>query len=91
MQTFAHFEHVIIFELFGAVFCAAYPRRLFLVCCIVFGTAIALELLQTITPDRHGTVVDALDKIGGGAGGILITKAAFSLWHQMAARKDARA
>ncbi len=74
-RTFASFEHVIAFALFGAIFCSAYPRQIILVCCIVFGTAIVLEILQTLTPDRHGTSRDALEKMGGGAGGILFTKA----------------
>ena len=43
MQTYAHFEHVIAFAILGALFGFAYPRRLTLVCCIVFGAAAALE------------------------------------------------
>src|SRR5829696_2032417 len=53
MQTYAHFEHVIAFALLGFLFGFAYPRRLILVCCIVFGAAALLEVLQTMTPDRH--------------------------------------
>jgi hypothetical protein len=33
-----------------------------------------LEYLQTLTPDRHGTLVDAFEKIGGGAFGICAAK-----------------
>jgi VanZ family protein len=80
MQTYAHFEHVIAFAILGALFGFAYPRRLILVCCIVFGAAAALEILQTMTPDRHGTLVDALEKMAGGAAGILFARTAQRLW-----------
>jgi hypothetical protein len=80
MHTYAHFEHVIVFAMFGAIFGFAYPRHVLLVCSVVFGTAVALELLQTVTPDRHGTLMDALDKIAGGAFGILFAKTALNFW-----------
>jgi VanZ family protein len=75
MQTYAHFEHVIAFAILGALFGFAYPGRLILVCCVVFGAAALLEILQTMTPDRHGTLVDALEKIAGGAVGITLARA----------------
>ena len=78
----AHFVHFTAFALVGVIFCIAYQRRIFFVCCVVFGTAIALELLQTLTPDRHGTLVDALDKLAGGAGGILIAGAGLTIWQR---------
>ncbi|KRR27864.1 hypothetical protein CQ14_08470 [Bradyrhizobium lablabi] len=80
MQTYAHFEHVIAFAILGALFGFAYPRRLILVCCIVFGAAVLLEILQTTTPDRHGTLIDAFEKIAGGAAGILFARTARQLW-----------
>src|SRR5215218_2520855 len=67
MQTYAHFEHVIAFAFLGALFGFAYPRRLVIVCSIVFGAPALLEILQTMTPDRHGTLVDAFEKMAGGA------------------------
>jgi VanZ family protein len=73
------FEHIIAFALFGAVFCITYPRRTFMVCCIVFVSIIALELMQTLTPDRHGTLSDALEKIVGGGCGIFIAKCVINL------------
>jgi VanZ family protein len=75
MQTFAHFEHVIVFAVLGALFGFAYPRHLLLACFIVLGAAALLEILQTTTPDRHGTWVDALEKMSGGAAGIATAKA----------------
>jgi VanZ family protein len=80
MQTYAHFEHVIAFAILGALFGFAYPRRLILVCGIVFGAAALLEILQTMTPDRHGTLIDALEKMAGGAAGILFARTARHLW-----------
>ena len=74
MRTYAHFEHIIAFFLLGALFAFAYPRRPILVCCIVFGAALGLEILQTVTPDRHGTLIDALEKIAGGAAGIVLAR-----------------
>ena len=74
MQTYAHFEHVIAFALLGVLFSFAYPARLILVCVIVFGAAASLEIMQTLTPDRHGTWIDALEKMAGGGTGILLAK-----------------
>ncbi len=71
MRRYAHVEHVVAFAVFGALFSFAYPKRLLVVCAVVLGSAISLEYLQTLTPDRHGTAVDAFEKMLGGAGGIL--------------------
>jgi VanZ family protein len=74
MGTYAHVEHMIAFAMVGALFSFAYPRRTILVCSIVFGGAALLEFLQTLTPDRHGTLIDALEKMAGGAVGILLAR-----------------
>jgi len=70
MATWAHMEHAIAFLTLGGLFALAYPRRTVLVCMIVIGSAIAFELLQTVTPDRHGTLFDASEKIIAGCVGI---------------------
>ena len=80
MRTYAHLVHVIAFTIFGILFAFAYPKRVVFVCCIVFISAIALEYLQTLTPDRHGTLIDALEKIAGGAFGILVARAVLYFW-----------
>lgn len=80
MQTYAHFEHVIAFALLGALFSFAYPNRFLLVCFIVLGGAVLLEIAQTLTPDRHGTLIDAMEKIAGGAIGILAARAIRHFW-----------
>src|SRR5664280_512308 len=65
MRTYAHFEHVIAFAFFGTLVAFAYPKRVIFVCCIIFITAVTLEYLQTLTPDRHGTLIDACEKVLG--------------------------
>ena len=85
MRCYAHFEHVIIFAVFGALFSFAYPKRLLFVCCIVFISAVALEYFQTFTPDRHGTLIDAFEKVVGGALGILAAHAI--LWFTQSRRR----
>src|ERR1700730_6716390 len=69
-------EHIGAFAVLGGLFCLAYPRHIIFVCFIVLGSAVLLEYLQTLTPDRHGTVVDALEKVAGGALGICAARVA---------------
>jgi VanZ family protein len=75
MRIYVHFEHVIAFALFGALFSFAYPGRLIFVCSIICISAVALEYLQTLTPDRHGTLIDAFEKVAGGEFGIFVAHA----------------
>jgi hypothetical protein len=82
MRKYAAVEHFVAFAVFGALFSIAYPKRFVTICCVVFGSVIALELAQTITPDRHGTVIDAIQKVSGGACGILSAKFAIYFWHR---------
>ncbi len=67
-------EHVAAFALLGGLFYLAYPKRLVFVLTIVLGSAVLLELAQLLTPDRHGTAIDALQKLAGGAAGIFVMK-----------------
>jgi len=85
MRFYGHFAHVIGFAVFGALFAFAYPRRVIFVCSIVFISAVALEYLQTLTPDRHGRLVDAVEKAAGGALGILAAHAI--LWFTQSRRR----
>jgi VanZ family protein len=85
MRMYAHFEHVMAFAIFGALFAFAYPRHVIFVCSIVFVSAVALEYLQTLTPDRHGTLIDAFEKIVGGSLGIFATHA--FLWFAQSRRQ----
>lgn len=63
------------FALVGLLFGLAYPRHLWLVLTLVGGAAVGLEVLQHLTPDRHGEVRDALVKLAGGVTGIGISLA----------------
>jgi uncharacterized membrane protein YwaF len=47
-------EHLAAFAVLGALFCLVYPRHIAFVCLIVFGSAVVLEIMQLLTPDRHG-------------------------------------
>jgi len=84
MRSYAHVEHVIAFAIFGALFSFAYPKRIIFACCVVFLSPVILEYLQTLTPDRHGTLIDAFEKIIGGALGIIAAHAI--LWFARTSR-----
>lgn len=72
LYTSASLEHLAAFAVIGVLFCVAYPRHIALVCLIVLGSAVLLELAQLLTADRHGRVQDALEKMAGGALGIMV-------------------
>jgi VanZ family protein len=82
ISSSADLEHIIAFAVAGLLFCLAYPRQIVRVCFIVLGSAVLLEYLQTLTPDRHGTILDASEKIVGGAFGIFAARATRYLWHR---------
>jgi hypothetical protein len=75
-------EHIVAFAATGLLFCLAYPRQIVRVCLIVLGSAVLLEYLQTLTPDRHGTLLDASEKVFGGAFGIFATSASLYFSHR---------
>ena len=87
MNTYAHVEHIIAFVVVGALFGFAYPRRTVAVCCFVFAAAALLEILQTLTPDRHGTLVDALEKMAGGLAGTIAARAILEIGFSKASKK----
>jgi VanZ family protein len=75
MRSLAHLEHVVAFAVLGALFSFAYPKRIIFACCVIVSSAIILECLQTLTPDRHGTLIDAFEKMAGGLLGIFAATA----------------
>jgi hypothetical protein len=79
LPTSSSFERLAVFAVLGALFCLVYPRRIALVCLIVLGSAMALELVQLLTPDRHGRISDAVEKIAGGAAGVVAGRAILHL------------
>lgn len=60
------------YAVFGLLFYLAYPRHLVSVCIVVLGSAIVLELLQALVPDRDPRAMDAIEKLSGGAAGIAL-------------------
>jgi VanZ family protein len=75
LPTSTSFEHVAAFAVLGGLFCLAYPRHIILVCLIVLGSAVLFEFAQLLTPDRHGRIQDAIEKMTGGAVGIVAGRA----------------
>ena len=76
MREYATIEHLLVFAAFGALLSSAYPSRLMFICCLLLMGAPLLEYLQTLTPDRHGTIRDACEKIAGGLVGAIEMHAA---------------
>jgi hypothetical protein len=58
------------YGLLGVLFRLAYPNRVRLVWALVLGSAVVLELMQIVVPDRDARVIDAAEKLAGGAAGI---------------------
>jgi len=75
LSTSPSVEHLAAFTVLGLLFCLAYPRHVVLVCVIVLGSAVSLEVAQLITSDRHGRIMDAIEKMAGGAVGIVAGRA----------------
>ena len=76
LHTYTLIEHLLVFALFGALLAFAYPDRILIACCVVLFGAPLLEYLQTLTADRHGTILDACEKVIGGLLGVLAAHAA---------------
>ena len=66
-------EHVGAFAVIGFLFYVTYTRTT-LVCLLVLGSAVILELLQLVVPDRDARVMDAVEKLIGGGIGIISAK-----------------
>lgn len=66
-------EHVGAFAAMGFLFSLTYSRTT-LVCLLVLGSAVILELLQLVVPDRDAHVMDAVEKLIGGGVGIIAAR-----------------
>lgn len=73
-------ERAIALALVGFVFALAYPRRIILVAAIVLGATALLELLQLLSPSRHGRLIDVAVKTVGAAVGIALGWLAARRW-----------
>jgi VanZ family protein len=71
-------EHVGAFAVIGFLFSVTCTRTT-LVCLLVLGSAVILELLQLVVPDRDARVIDAVEKLIGGGAGIIAAKLMYPL------------
>ncbi|MBX9840394.1 MAG: VanZ family protein [Xanthobacteraceae bacterium] len=81
----AHVEHLAAYAFIGLLFGLVYPRQTFLNGVVVLGTATLLEVLQLMTPDRHGRIADLGFKLAGAIAGIVAAKIAarqIALWRR---------
>jgi hypothetical protein len=76
IQHYVRFEHVIAFAVVAVLLSLAYPSRPWFVSGAVLLSILVLEYLQTLTPDRHGSLTDAGEKILGGILGVVF----FNSW-----------
>ena|ERR1700730_16181166 len=72
-------ERFAAYAFLGLLFNLAYPRHVTFVSLIVFGSAVILEFLQLFVPDRDARVLDAIEKLAGGAVGILTARTMLGL------------
>jgi hypothetical protein len=69
-------ERLLAYGLLGTLFVMAYPQHFLRVITLILVVASVLELLQHLTPDRHGHIADAGEKIAGGVAGASIARLA---------------
>jgi len=65
-------ERALAFVGLGFLFALAYPRHVWWTALLVVLCTCGLEVLQNLRPDRHGRELDALVKVMGGIGGMII-------------------
>ncbi|MBN8942804.1 MAG: VanZ family protein [Rhizobiales bacterium] len=63
-------ERFLAFAIIGGLFGLAYPKRWPLVLALVLGSAAAFELMQHLSPGRHGRLADFAVKAAGGIAGL---------------------
>ncbi|MGL4314785.1 MAG: VanZ family protein [Sphingomonas sp.] len=63
-------ERFFAFAVIGGLFGLAYPKRWPLVLALVLGSAAAFELMQHLSPGRHGRLADFAVKAAGGLAGL---------------------
>ena len=72
-------QRFIAYLVLGLLFVSAYPRRFVRSLMFVVFVALGLEAAQQLTPDRHGRLVDAIEKVAGGLLGCSVARSANAL------------
>lgn len=80
-------EHVGAFAVIGFMFSVAYSRTA-LAPILVLGSAVVLELLQLVVPDRDPRVIDAAQKLIGGGIGIVAARIVCAIIFANPAREE---
>jgi VanZ family protein len=81
-------ERSLAFAVAGFLFALAYPRRIWVTLVAVLGGAVVLEVLQVLTPTRHGQLLDAASKVLGGCIGIAAGLVLLWLWSRIARQRQ---
>lgn len=71
---FVNGERFLMLLVIGLLFCLAYPRRWATVLIMLIVAAGLFELMQRLTPDRHGEFSDFLVKSCGAIAGVTLGK-----------------
>lgn len=67
-------ERFLMLLVIGLLFCLAYPRRWLAVLVMLITAAGLFELMQRLTPDRHGEISDFIVKSCGAITGVFLAK-----------------
>ncbi|MEO6013994.1 MAG: hypothetical protein ABIQ30_10480 [Devosia sp.] len=73
-------ERALALAAVGFAFAIAYPKRIVLVALLVLGSTVLLELLQLVSPSRHGRLVDLIVKLIGAGFGMSLGWAVARFW-----------
>jgi VanZ family protein len=72
-------QRFIAYLVLGLLFVSAYPSRFIRSLIFVVVVAFGLEAVQQLTQDRHGRLVDAMEKAAGGLIGCCVARSATAL------------
>ena len=67
-------ERFVAYAVLGVLFAVAYPRHFVRLATFLAIAAMGLEALQHLTPDRHGHIPDAMEKVAGAWAGCAVLR-----------------
>lgn len=79
----AQYDRALAYALVGFLAVLSAPRRPWLGAILVVVMAVVLEIAQRFTPDRHGRLLDTLEKLAGATVGIAAAYALISLTRKL--------